>query len=293
VPNPRRNLGPPSVPASAATFSLELCYEEIVDGRPKKRRKRMKGEPNTKGEVPVAWPAHEFSVENVLQAFGPGRYRVDFYDATGEHVPDSGRIFEAAVPARPDGPRFRKRRRELADDAADEAPARRRDANAPITAMDLILMQQQQAAEREQREERLAERHRSEMVAQSERDRQFMIQFAQMLNGRAAGAPPDADLLRRELSLEIREGMSRVRRELRDLEPDEPDPDPGPRDLDDAQDRIGRKILAELEERAPDIMHEAVPALVGYLRTKGVRFSPELETAIAQQQQQRATNGKA
>jgi hypothetical protein len=149
----------------------------------------------------------------------------------------------------------------------------------------------------DQREQRTAERMRQENDARAQRDREFMQrdrEFMQSMLTLVTSARPAAasvssespDLLRRELNLTLEKELFRIRKDLSAAvgqlaaERDEPDLDDGPQDLSEAGDRIGLALLHELEERAPDLINEAIPQIVSWLQGKGFQPSEQLRARM-------------
>ncbi len=286
------------VPATAATWSL---VKLVRDAQNKSRREACQGEPLEDGRVPEQWAAADFSERNVVEWWGPGKYRVDFQDGKGEHVEGGGRIFTVAIPAKP-GKLGRKPKRG-APSASDDEPAEARGggsapsmarrglpelgAGGTLTMMDFWAMQREEQRDAREREDRARERSREEAREARESDRQLMLGMMQMMaQGRATAAPDfSPDLLRRELALEMREGIAGIRRDLAtDLgsrpPPDDDDPDDAPANLEDGASRIAMRMLGELEQRAPELLQEAIPTIVGWIRSKGVPLSPALQKSI-------------
>jgi hypothetical protein len=265
-----------------------------VDDQGKQKRKVMKTDPLADGTVPESWAASEFSESTVLESWGPGRYRVDFYDSAGDHI-TGGRVFEVAKPKKGAALPKRGKRRvpTLAgdDDDGDDADGGRRRrairADAPLTMMDFLAMQQQASNEAREREDRIADRARQEARDQREADRQFMTTILTATRGGEGGGAVSSDLLRREISLEMREGMSRMRRDLatdlqggRPGDDDNDDPEDPPKDINEAGNRIVMSILSELENKAPEMLNEAIPTIVGWMRARGMMPSPQLQAEI-------------
>jgi hypothetical protein len=137
-----------------------------------------------------------------------------------------------------------------------------------------LILQREDAKEASAREERLAQRHREEAAAAQQRDREFMGAIIATLKQPAAGGAADADLLRREMQLQIREGLHTIRKDigqqLEQLTPDEDDPDDDapPADLDEAAERIGQSLLGKLENVTPEVVDQLVPRVQAWLKTR-------------------------
>jgi hypothetical protein len=285
------------VPPEAHHWAIDRLTTEEKNGKKFARRTGMTSDPLSDGTVPRSWPASEFSPARVLEHWGPGKYRVEFFDMKGEMLTGTARVFDVATPKPAAGPALRKTKhaqaREPVFEDDDDPPARRRGGGGgdSLSVSELIMLQREDRAAQEAREERLAERARQDAVAQQQRDREFMGMVMATMQQSRAPVEASSDLLRRELALEIKEGLSRIRRDLDDREPDDPDPEDEtpPKDLDEAGTRIGMRLLSELEQRAPDLIEEAIPRIADYLKTKGFKPSAELEAAMAQ----KPTNGRA
>jgi hypothetical protein len=89
-----------------------------------------------------------------------------------------------------------------------------------------------------------------------------------------------SDLLRRELKLEIRQEMHALRSQLGELETEEPEGAP-PADLEEGVSRVGAALLGELEQRAPNLVNELIPAVADWLKQKGFTPGPEVQAQIA------------
>jgi hypothetical protein len=283
------------VPPNATTWSVVKLYK---DDQNKQRRQPCKGSPLEDGRVPEQWAASEFSESGVLAMWGPGRYRVDFQDGKAQHV--SGRIFEVAKPSKGGKLRPKRGAAEEPDDDDDDgirrglAPRGRAPAfgaNGSISFVEYLAFMQQQQQEGREREERIAQRAREEAREARESDRAFMGTMVQIMSQRGGGGGDfNPDLLRRELALELREGMSGIRRalatDLGNRTPDDDDDDDNnddgdpPKDLAEAANRIAMSALGELENKTPGMIAEALPAIINYMRSKGVIPSPKLQQQI-------------
>ncbi len=299
MPSPKKPAGPVIVPPNAATWTLAELY---TDEKGKSRRRACKTPPLEDGSVPESWAASEFSERNVLDTWGGGRYRVDFYDAKDEHCSGMGRVFEVAKPTGGQALKRKKRRTEDLDEDEDRPLGRVRPlaagggAAAPMSLMDYLTLQRQEQKEQREREERLAERARGEAREQRESDRQFFTTIVGLMKG-GGGGDFNPDILRRELALEMREGISGIRRDLAsdlgrrpDTDGDDDDDDKPPKDIGEAGNRIVLGMLGELEERAPELLNEAIPTIVGWMRSKGIMPSPKLQAEI--EEHRAAQNGR-
>jgi hypothetical protein len=257
------------------------------------KRIRMTSPPLEDGTVPDSWPVSEFSPKHLLRTWGPGKYFIEWYAEAGnrlkmEHV-------EIAEPATDAGPKLRGRRHMSgtpSDDAEDGAPPLerlRKTGGTSMSVMDYLILQREDAKAAAEREERLQQRWREESAAAQQRDREFMGAIIATLKQPAVvpGQAADAEILRREIALNIREGLMTIRKDVADrlgeLEPDDDerdDPDEPPADLEEAGARIGMRLLHELEQKAPDLIEEAIPRIADFLKQRGFAPSPELDAAM-------------
>jgi hypothetical protein len=280
------------IPPDASHWCLEKhTVEERASRGPDdparivRRTQKMTSDPLPDGTVPNSWPAAEFSPSRVRDVWGAGKYRVRFYDTTGEPIAGTSRLFEVADPVAP-GPKLRPKKGQPVDDVDEDEPSRTRrrpSGGESLTLAELLMMQREDRAAQDAREERLAERLRQEALIQQQRDREFMGMIVATMKSGAEPAAASSDLMRRELQLTINEGLAQIRREVRSYEPedepDDPDAEP-PKDLDEAGTRIGMRLLQELEERAPNLVEEAIPRIAEFLKSKGFKPSAELENAM-------------
>jgi hypothetical protein len=262
-------------PPTAVSFGLV----RLLTRNDKGKRAKVLGEPQADGHVPERWPVAEFDTAKILEAFGPDNYRVDWYDNSGKRI--KGQTFVVAhAPsggARIDKPR-RGRTPARAERGDDEEPRERgRDPDA-ISFRELLMMQAEDRKEQERREERADQRRREEGERAQQRDREFMATVMGALMQTRAAPDQGADLLRRELSLEIRQGMAQLRTELGGNEPEEEPDDPNePPSLEG----VGAAILGELEARAPHLVGELLPEVGKWLQSKGFAPSADLQAQLA------------
>jgi hypothetical protein len=283
------NKRPLGAPPNAVTFGLVRMLGTGDRGKPGK----VTGEPLEDGTVPERWAVSEFSPKNVLAAFGPDHYRVDWYASDGKRI--SGQTFRVAHPA-PKGakietpgrgrPSAARRRADESDDEARGASAASGDS---MSFREFLAMQQEMRRDEERREERNDERRRQEAAAAQQRDREFMATVMGALMQTREQPAASSDLIRRELSLEIRQGMQRLREELGNLEPEEPEDEREPaEDLGEGMARVGSAVLGELEQRAPHLVNELIPQVAEWLKQKGFVPSPEVQGRL----QRTVTNGR-
>lgn len=288
------------IPPDATHWMLwRLANEKRTGSGHHGRRSRCTGEPLSDGSVPDSWPVSEFSTARVLQTFGPGKYQVDFYNTEGERL--AGQHFEVADPkSKAAGPRLRRAPPGAEPAAIDpvEAPTGAA-SNGSMSAWDIMAMMDRRDQAVQQREREMSERA-------MQRDREFFAtmqaQTAQMMGQlmatSRASAPADGDLLRRELALSIREGLATIRRDVSEqlgtMAPEDDDePEDPPRDINEAGERIGIKLLEEIQARAPNLLDEIIPAVGGWLQTRGFVPSSDLQREIADRERMRAVAGGA
>lgn len=291
---------PPAVgivaPESAVSWALWRIRH--VAGPTRKRiprLDRLKGDPLPDGSLPDTWPVGEWDVRLVQRAFGPGRYRVEFYDTAGSKV--YGKTFDLVDPssARPAGPRLPRQRQPTMGHVPEEltedgAKTRRPDT---ISAWDMLTMLQQ-------RESEVAERTRMQAVEDRQRDREFFAMVMNLVRPQegGAGARGDSiDMLRREMSLAVDKQMFGIRKDLQAAigpgqasEP-ERDDDDGPETIEDGVSRIGLSLLREIEDRAPELIEEAIPRIAQWLQEKGFSPSPKLAAELAASAPPEVRNG--
>jgi hypothetical protein len=267
-------------PATAITFGLI----RILGPGDKGKRSKVVGPPLEDGTVPDRWAISEFSPQAILAAFGPDQYRADWFDGQGKRI--SGKVFRVANPPATGGAKIESPRRGRPPSSRREVeegePERERDRGRGdpdhISFRELLAMQAEDRRERERAEERADTRRREEAAAQQQRDREFMATMVGALMQTRQQPAAEGDLLRRELQLEIRQGMSRIREELDGREPEEdPDPEDLPQDLGEGMQRVGAAILGELESRAPHLVGELIPQVADWLQKRGFTPSQQLQ----------------
>jgi hypothetical protein len=269
-------------PPEATHFSL---YRLSTSANGSGRQAKLTGEAGENGVVPDAWPVAEFSTAAVLKAFGEGKYRVEWYTSEGDRIPP-GQRFEVAMPpasAKRGAPRklaTERTRGELAEAEPLERAAAQANSGAGIGILELMALLR---SEREEAREIAAQ--------QAERDRQFWAQTqaqqAQLLQTvlarPAAAGAGDADLMRRELRLELEQRLFDFRRQMpnggEENEENEDNDEP-PANIDEAGERIAMRILGELESRAPEMVPGAIQWVLDFLKQKGIAPSPELTDRI-------------
>jgi hypothetical protein len=290
-PKKRMQMQPPS---GATHWTLwRVRSKHNASGNPGGRDK-CKGEPGEDGQVPDMWPVADFSTALVLDRWGDGKYRVDWYDQAGALMKGQSQIFEVATPASkkpPQRPKARSRGGAVA--AAAELFEEREETRAAapqiaagggigvLEMLTLLRAEREDAREREQQA--------------NDRNMQFMMQMqaqqTQLLTtliGRPGGgsSAEESALLRRELEQTMREQMFAFRQELAANgggggdDPDD-DPDDPPANLEEAGDRIGMAILADLEQRAPHLLQEMIPQVINFLKSKGFTPSADVQARAA------------
>jgi len=284
-----------TIPPEAHHFSVWRVRVERtrnVEGRMKSHHTydRCRGEPQPDGTVPEVWPIVEFSAPRVLDHWGPGRYRIDFFNAAGDQIKPGVRLEVAEPVAKgPKLSRSKPRPGRAGDDQQDDDRHGARATPDSMSAWEVMAML-------DQREQRATERITAQFQAQGDRDRAFMSSMMQLAtSGRGAPGGESTDLLRRELGLTVEKELFRIRKDLAasigqlaaEREEEEPDDDDGPKDLDEAGERIGLALLRELEQRAPELIEEAIPQLVRWLQGKGFQPSDRLR----QRMQAKTVNG--
>lgn len=286
------NTGPVRPPPTAVTFGLVRMLHKGDKGKPGK----VIGDPLPDGTVPDRWAVSEFSTQRVLEVFGPDHYRVDWYDSAGARI--AGKTFRVAHPAAKGAkierasrgrPSTSRRRDDDEDDPDDAEPRGRARNGESISLRELLTMQAEQRRDEERRQDRADERWRLQAEAAQQRDREFMAHILGALVQTRTQPEASSDLLRRELSLEIRQGMQRMREELGNVEIEEPDDRDPPADVGEGMARVGSALLGELEERAPQLINELIPNVAEWLKQKG--FTPSADIA-AQMTGRAAPNGR-
>jgi hypothetical protein len=251
-------------------------------------------DPAPDGSVISQWPVAEFSKARVLEVWGPGKYRVHWYDASGRKMhKDLSVTFEVAEPTgKKKGARLRgAAAAEVDGELEPEAPrnaatlvARAAANGGQLGVFDVFSMIQNERAEARAERQAEIERQRIESQQRIESDRNFMMTIVQVMTaGRAAGGGVDMaaemGLLRRELALATRENNAQMRAEIaarleaigaqREPDDDEPDGDDElPDNLEDAGRMVLKKILHQVAGKG-DILQQ----LMGVLQGGGVKLS--------------------
>jgi len=262
-------------------------------------QERMRGDAGPDGVVAEAWPTSEFKPQHVLARWGAGRYRVDWYSVKNERL--DGEIFELA-----EQPSSRMGASRVAPQGAEVEQGAAAAAQGGFPMDPWSLMQWVEA-----QREASAERERQRADAQRERDRDFFQQMqAQqaasthtlltMLGTKAAAPAADAGLAQREIALAMGEmGLKFEKRIAAAIEElgagggggEGDDDTPPAASLEEAGQRIGMKVLKELEDKAPEMLEDAIPMVVGWLKKKGFTPSEELEDELAAVRARKAKTG--
>jgi len=224
-------------------------------------------EPEADGSLGELWPVEIFSPKLVLETWGPGKYRVDWYGADGAHMKGLSRTFQVAKPRDDAAPPKRRRARPAAADEpeADEptldgVPVGR---DGRVGLLEVIALMQQS-------EQRAADRAEAQRAREREESTRQMQMWTQLMGNMRGSAQPDFDTVGRQISLSIREQMMGIREELgmRRLEEAEEDRETEPEDLQGALDRFGLGMLGELEKEAPGWIRDNVPKFLEWMKTQ-------------------------
>lgn len=280
-------------PAGATHFKLfRLIRREGINQKTGKEWKnwcatKLLAPPDAEGRAVDAFPISVFDLAQIAQAFGFGRYRIEWHNADTGRKPLLTHEVELADPT---AGASKGAPAPLSQPARPlEAP---NPAAPPTDPLSLI-------AWADARADRQMATMREEFRNSQERDRQFM---AAVVAGRpvaAAGAAGAGDapatgdalrreleLVRRELALEQREALAKAREEIRaELEEemgDDDNDDPSyvpPKNMKQAASRVGIRLIEELEQRAPGLLEAAIPAIFDNLKKAGFKPSRELEAA--------------
>lgn len=283
-----------TAPAGAHHWTLwRLDSRQVKNAETGKSRwqtfqERMRGDAGSDGVVAEAWPTSEFKPQHVLARWGAGRYRVDWYSVKNERL--DGEIFELA-----EQPSSRMGASRVAPQGAEVEQGAAAAATGGFPMDPWSLMQWV-----ESQREASAERERQRADAQRERDRDFFQQILTMLGTKAAAPAADAGLAQREIALAMGEmGLKFEKRIAAAIEElggsggggGDDDDTPPPKSLEDAGQRIGMRVLKELEDKAPEMLEDAIPMVVSWLKKKGFAPSEELEDELAAVRARKAKTG--
>ena len=297
VNKPRRAVVAP--PAGATHWSLASVVNTTgrkEDGKKYStaKTKTLHGTARPDGSVPEVWPVAEFSMRRVLDTWGAGRYRVTWYGSDDEKI--SGDVFQVDLPpdrkaAAPTPRAARAPRAEHYEEAPTAGP--HFDPTLPTSQAGWAMLMQD-------REERAAERRRVEAKEEEQRreaaferqraaDREHTQSLiAALTAGRGNAAPAvDSELIRREMAVTVREQMGGFRAEFGTLLAGlQANKDRGGRDNDDPDDlaegaeRIGLRVLSELEDAAPELVEACIPGFIALLQGRGWKPSAEILAAL-------------
>ncbi len=256
------------------------------------RQERLTGPtPDSDGKVADMWPVSEFSTMQVLNIWGPGRYRAEWYTGAGEHMRGLGSSFMVANPPDANEPRLahvrRRRRTESAIEAGEfeGVPVR---SEGSMGMLDVMTLRRAEREAAERRAELAAERARQESLDQRQRDREFMQQMMALVGQqqRTPGPAADVNAIARELNLSMREQMFALRQELglQQLESARQEAEAGAAgggSIEDAVEGIGHALLDELEEQVPQVVREGLPDILNFFRSKGYQPSAEMEARLS------------
>lgn len=280
-------------PPTAHHWSLwKLRTERPPGQRPKGRQDRCQGTPNEDGSIPETWPIETFSARNVLEGWGPGRYRVEFFDSSDSVVARKSFAVDNPRTGKATAPRTRRTAEQDDDDTDTVVSSVRGGGSTKVKRGDRISAWEVMALI-DQREQAAAERYRQDAQIAQQRDRDFFNNMLTLIAQQRTAPTMDIDLIRREMRLSINENMFQIRRELGSQqeaeEPDtEEDLDDRPKDIGEAGTRIMMSLLGELEQKAPALIDEAIPMIAKALQRRGFEPSDRLKHAIDQAQQLRA-----
>lgn len=283
-------LKPPAEAVAFVVFRVTTRHDST--GGHGGKRIRMKGPPLDDGTVPDMWPVSEFSSQRVLEMWGPGRYKVDFYDGEDNLMRGQGHLFDVAHPVGK-APRSDRRLRPARPETSEQGSAPlAAPAAGGIGVLDLLTLMRAEREDADRRAEAAADRDRAFYAAQQAQQTQLLTTI---LGNRSSQVDPDQ--LRRELQLSVDRGMLGIRQEIfqrqreadDNEEPEDPDPEDPPADLEEAASRIGMSFFGEIERNAPHLLRELVPTFVEWLKPRGFTPSAQLQQQI--QATLRARNG--
>lgn len=268
-PKKRMTITPP------AGAVLWCCWRVISKNRAageSGRREKCTTEPGPEdqGQVRDAWPVSEWSTAKVLAQWGPGRYRVEWYDAKSDRMKEFGALFDVAeAPSRNRGPKLRPSARAPLD-ASDPTPmqqaaAQLASSSGGIGIVELLTLLKSEREDAREREQQASERQMQFMIQQQQ---QSTALLTALLQGKGTSAG-DLELMRRELAQTMREEMFRLRQQVmaqqpEEMAPDETDPEAPPQDFGEAGERVAMSFMKQLEGMAP----EALPKVIDFINRK-------------------------
>jgi hypothetical protein len=272
-------------PSGSKSFRLHRFNETKYKRDDRSVTKQVPGPPltgdadPTTGKVANEWATTSWNLLAVRERFGAGRYRVVWLGADGKKM--GGDTFELTKPE--PQPAI------VAPATAEREAGDVESLRGQISGLDLFMLLQKERdradARAGERAERDAERDRERMRDERERDRQFftlMLGQVEKATKPTAGAGADFDLLRRELALSTREELAHMRAEVSATlgRIDTGDDYKPPKNVTEAASRVGIALIEELEEEAPELVKDAIPAVVRWLRSKGRKPSAKVQRQI-------------
>lgn len=270
MPANRTKVGPVQAPSEATHWALYQAFADSKRNRGTRYARCKWPEPQNDGTVLELFPVQEYSPPLILQTWGPGKYRIDWFDASGTLLKGQSRTFTVANPRENEKLKRTHRRRtsepqddDAGDDAAPTIAGMRVGSDGRVGLIEVFAMITEARQEAAERADRAAALAREESQRAAERDRQF---FAQIMGMQRGGGAADVSTIVREMNLQIREQMLGIREELglqRREEDEEPDP---PANLDDALEQIGLGALSEIEQRAPGFIKENAPKFLEWVK---------------------------
>lgn len=290
---PTKPVKPGTIPAGVTHFQVyKLTRGEGTrpnGGKYKTwRGKRLDGDPDPRsGKVSHQWPLSELDAAKIRRRWGAGRYRVRYVTELGELLGSEDITLETP-PGEVQGDALEAPEHDGGGGASSSPASRLRgmagrtlDGGSMFEIMMLMQDSRDRGAERAAADaERAADRDR-QFFAQLQAQQQQTIALLTGQNGGAAvvgGAGPrrvvgitrkgmarELKLLRRELALEQREELARIRDELLDQEPD----DPPAKTAGEAAEKAGIAAVEGLGEHMPAVVGELLGGLRAWLKSKG------------------------
>jgi hypothetical protein len=295
-------------PPTAAHFQLWMLTPNPGRSKETGRRyrtqkpKRLYGEASEDGRVVEVWPISAFDPRTFVRRWGPGRYRVQWIDGSGDNCGSKTFLLTDPSPAKSvEATRSLRARGEDAE--GDRVAVGGVYGGGGMGALSLGPLELMQLLD--QRAEREHARAASESEARMQRDREFFaamqMQQQQLLAvvlkggaGRSSDAAAfDPNLIRRELAVTMREGMQQLRADLSgqlaqlDLGGGGDEDEVPPKDLSEATERMGIELVQELTKEAPELLQKAIPAFWKFLTKQGYEPSAKMRARVARTEQQR------
>ena len=193
----RTNVAPPSGAATFALFSVTTTRTESAEGKrySRSKSKKLHGPAAEDGTLPDMWPIEEFSTRFVVDGWGAGSYRVDWYGVDGQRL--SSDSFKLDTP-----PSVARKRAAQAHavEGEDAAPMAAGAFRIPTTPIEMLMWQRQEEREAAaiRREEARDEdrRREAQYERQAERDRNWQTQLLQIVAGARSEPQANGELLR-------------------------------------------------------------------------------------------------